>query len=330
MAETPGPPPPEVTKTVALAWLDALEAARPDYVRGPVRAGCRRGIDVLRPEVFRESLRIALRLFVRFHGRLPDLVHDPLHVDHFFGMKFFGHIPMPNPADKLLTAGYVPPELGDAVILTERPHISDRPVLPPDDAVPPGRYFLKLALGSGQQSRLPWPPAPGQRPQIESALRRALRRRYGVAWGEWWYALGPTRWFLEADLSERIAPHPEWRIYVRRGSVRMAILIHYWHEDREKNHQRIIGPDMAPLPGRTRGRSALDCPLPQHTARFFEIAAAMGRRFDMVRVDFMDVGEPRPVIGELTLCDANARRLFVPESFNRTATELLFGPAPGR
>lgn len=306
------------------AWLGQLRRARPELFERAARQGCVRGIDVVPAAALEDMARLALSLFRTFHGRLPDLVGLPDHTDYMFALKFFGDIPMPNPADKLNSALYVPEQLRDAVLLPKRPYVSEEAVLPPDEAVPPGRYFLKSALGSAQQVRLTWPTRPELRPKLEARIGRWLRERYGLAWGEWWYAYGKPRWFFEEDLSDTIAQHPEWRIFVRRGRVRMGIMIHYWDEDIAKNSQRIFDADLRPLPGRSKGRKPLDKPIPPRAARFVEIAAAIGERFDIVRVDFLDNGGPRPILGELTLCDANTRRVFDPPEFNRTATELLF------
>lgn len=310
----------------AEAWLRGLDLARPDITRAPKRPGYLRGWDILRPEHKMPILRTALGLYRMEFGRLPELKPVRSPTDGFFAMKFFGFIPAPNPADKLRTHSYVPAALRDEVIVPRRPWVDDAPVLPEETGVPRGSYYLKRALGSRHQARLVWPPSDESRAELERMMEGWTKTPYGVTWGEWWYALGAQRFFLEEDLGPRIAGHPEWRIYVRRGEPCFATLIWYDNPaDRTDNAQLMIDAELRPTGAHTVGRRVADRPVPAKARRWLEIAAAMGEKFDVVRVDFLDAGEDRPVISELTLCDYNARRRFAPAAFDAWAASRLFG-----
>lgn len=319
----------------ARAWLAGLIEARPETVEAPRRPGYHRGIDVMDPRTLTLSMHVALERFLACHGRLPDLVRAPEHNDHFFAMKFFGFIPEPNPADKLNTGAYVPAALADGVRVLPKAHVGTEPALPPDDAVPPGRYFLKHALGAKQHLALAWPPSPEQRRAAEAAIAGWFAVPYGVAWGEWWYGWGPRRWFLEPDISDEMRHRPVWALFVRRGRPAFGMVLQRYDytepEDLSANYQRLFDGALRPVEGTTAGRRLWTDPLPDRAARYFELAARIGRPFDIVRVDLWDTddGGP-PVLAELTLCDYNAQRRYAPEETNARVTELLFGGAlPG-
>ncbi len=314
-----------VTEAEAQAWLEALDAARPDITRARPRPGYLRGWDILRPHHKMPILCEALRLYRSQTGRLPELNPVRAFSDGFFAVKLFGFIPSPNPADKLRTGEFVPASLRSEVILPERPWIGHDPVLPEDDAVAPGRYFLKRALGNSDHAQLTWPPSQIDRETLEDLMAGWTKAPYGVHWGEWWYALGAQRFFLEADIGPQIAGQPEWRIFLRRGEPCFAILVRYDNpENLSDNQQLIIDADQKPTGAWSVGRRVSTSPVPAKARRWMEIAAAIGSRFDVVRVDFMDTGEDRPVLSELTLCDYNARRRFEPAEFDAWAARRLF------
>lgn len=312
-------------------WLDDLDRRRPDLTRGEARPGYLRGIDVYKPKRLIEVLAYALDIFTRTHGRLPDLDRMPGFADPFFQRKFFDYMPMaPNPADKIAATAYVPETLRPRMILPRRPWMSDKPELPPDDAVPPGRYFLKRALGNADQVQIRWPITRKDRERLQPILERWDQTSYGVRWGEWWYGTRPARIFLEQDMSEWISGRPEWRVYVRDGKARLCNLILQQEDvnrNRNFNTQRWFDAEMRPLAGVTKGRVQGDFTPTPHAERFLEAAVAIAERFDLVRIDMFDAGRDMPVLSEITLCDYNARRRFDPPESEPQYRALLFGDA---
>ena len=304
--------------------VKAFVQAHPHVARALPARGFMRGIDAYRPEKLVVFVANAIDDFRARNGRDPDLVALPETRDHFFLMKFFAPIPLPSPADKLGLSAYLTAEAAARAFVPARPWVSEEPRLPPDDAVPPGRYYAKLALGYENNLPLAWPPSPGERGRIDAVLEDWFRRpRFGVIVGEWWYALGKQRVFLEEDLSERMAGRPEAKIYVREGKPVMGYLIA--HDFKTRVHgQRYFDAQLRPLDGLTRGYRRVEDPLPESIGEMMALAAAAGEKFRLVRVDFLDVGGPRPCLGELTLCDQNAGRCYVPPEFDRVAKRLLF------
>lgn len=310
----------------ARAWLAAVDAARPDLTRAPPRPNHRRGIDVYQPETLRLGvIAIALEQFRLRHGRLPDPANPPRAADHFFLEKFFGFFPKPNPADKLNAALYVPEALAGDVRIPHRPWIGEAPVLPPDDAVPPGAYYLKLALGNATNRRVRWPLAPADRAALEETARQWFATRYGVIWGEWWYGLDLQRLFLEEDLTDRRAGRPEWKVRVRDGRPVLIGAVVHRPPEAGGNLQAYYDGTFRLLEGRSEGYGPLALDPPASAERILRVAAGIGRRFELIRVDFLDTGEDRPWLNEVTIGDVNARRKFEPDALEQYAKRVMFG-----
>lgn len=305
------------------AWLAAFDAAHPEIARAPGRPGYQRGFDAYKAEARPTIAWLALEMFRTRHGRYPDPVALPETCDHFFASKFYDFVPMPTPADKLGLANYLPAAMADRVYAPDRPWVAAFPGLPPDEAVPPGRYLVKLAFGSGQNMPVNWPPTADERVEIEKTIHTRFKQRFGTQWGEWWYALGKQRVFLEEDLSDRMAERSEVKIYVREGRPVLGYQIVHDFET-HVHSQSYFDSALGPLEGLTEGFRPLRSRLPESIGSMMAVAAAVGTRFSLVRVDFLDVGGSRPCLGELTLCDMNACRRYDSPEFERLARRLLF------
>jgi hypothetical protein len=317
-------PPARIEEEEARAALARLRARRPELFRPPRRPGHARGLTAMKPEALPRIYARAAGIFLKNHGRLPDLAAPDGLVEHIFAVKFTHAIPLrPNPADKLNAGHYLRRALRARVGLPGRPWSSEDPVLPPDDAVPPGRYWLKKSLGNAMQARVEWPPSPERRARLQRRVEAWWARRYGVEWGEWWYALSPARLFLERDLSARMEGRAECRIICRGGRARFVAL----HRTLEGGERVFSLFDRAfrPLPGGVAGHRSVVEPAPEALSLMIEAAEDIARHFEFIRVDFLNIAGARPGLGELTLCPGNATQHYAPEGFDRTLGRLVFG-----
>ncbi len=315
---------PEATAAEGRRWLERIAVAQPDLVHAALKPGHRRGVDFYTERSLGLAIGIAITLFRITHGRSPDPALKTT-ADWFFALKFLQQLPEPNPADKLNAGLYLEGGAeGEARVLA-RPWIADAPALPPDGDVPPGAYYLKLALGNASNARIIWPPTPALRARLDQVTARWFEKRYGLVWGEWWYGLGTQRLFLEEDITEARAGKPEYKLFVRDG--RLAAIRAIKHEDfKLKNHRECFwDAEWRPLEGRTLGYHPLEIAPPASAARMRRAAEHIGRRFDIIRVDFMDDGGPLPILNEITVGDQNARRRLEPESLERVLYRALFG-----
>ncbi|MEM9061868.1 MAG: hypothetical protein AAGD13_15520 [Pseudomonadota bacterium] len=304
--------------------LGRLRRARPELFDAPTPDGYLRGIDYYRAEDLLTVFRQASNLFFHAHGRFPDLITPHATIDGFFAMKFFEPVRLPGPGDKLTVPDYLSPETLAAVGLPKRPWVSLDAELPPDDAVPAGRYLYKFASGNSMQVALEWPLAPAERARIEAEAARWSQAKFGLRWGEWWYSVAPPRYFLEEDLTQQMTGRPEVRIFVRDGRVQLFWMT--FETDSEPKRQRLFNADLEVLHAESKeGRIAVDDPPPEQAALMLRAAAEIGRHFGVVRVDFMNVPGPHPIIGEVTLCHNNAIIPFQPRRFDQALYLKLFG-----
>lgn len=317
----PEPVPDEVLR----AWSDGLARTLPDFAVRPAE-GYSRGIDVYKKEKLAEILGNAFRLFRKHHGRWPD-PELPTTNDGHFAHKFVLPVPLPPPADKLDIARYVPPEASHLVRLPERPWEGEGSDLPPDDAVLPGRYFLKLSHGSHMNVLVDWPVSAEERQRIAGLVRQWTARRYGVLWGEWWYGFGTPRLFLEREFQVGPQGLLEMKIFVRHGRPVLWCAIEMaWEEDLSRTRWKKMlycDGDGRRIDGRQVGSMPYDGPLPASLETALEAAALIGRPFPLIRVDFLDTGDGLPWLGELTIGDMNARRMLDPP-LEEAARRLLF------
>ena len=137
---------------------------------------------------------------------------------------------------------------------------------------------------------------------------------YGVDRVEWAYLHIPPRVLVEECLRDQDGRHPtEYKLFVFHGRVRLL----YADVDRYADHRRnFYLPDWIPLelrkdeylPGEVR-------PRPPSLDRMLEVAEALGRETDFVRVDLYDV-DGRVVFGELTNYPSGGIQNFSPSSYD--------------
>jgi len=299
---------------IASRMLAAVHAqpGGPFVRRAP--AGTLRGVDFYRASHLVHALARAIAIYDHAHGRLPDLLHPAAMTEKLLWAKFFSPVPMPSPGDKLGLARFVPAAMRERVELAPRVWTGATAELPPNDAVPPGRYFLKASHGSGLLRELRYPLADDDRRAAQRDGAAWLATDYGVAWGEWWYGPIERRLLLERHLGEDGADAPDWKLWVIGGRVRLLHVVRdrtgensMVHYTREFEHLPVSRADHAP-------GAPIDRP-PQYDA-LVEAAEAVGRAFCCARVDFYLPDARRIVLGEITLCPNNARIVYRPLEFD--------------
>ena len=316
-----------MTPGQARTAIARLRDDRPELFEAAPPAGYWRGIDIYKAKALPIVFARACQNFINAHGRPPDLITMPTTADHFFAMKFFHPIPIdPNPADKLEARKFLSRVMLRRIGLPRRVWVSGTPELPAADAIPRGTYWLKISNGNAMQHRIVWPPTEEERRDLNARARQWKERRYGLDWGEWWYGLTKPRFFLECDLSSRMADRPEINVFVCRGNVKTFYAIR--RGAGRPYEQSYFDCDLNPLPGRFGGHRPFSGRLPETIGLILEAAREIGRRFNVVRVDFLNAAGEHPLLGEISLCANNARRMLSPPKFDRWARDQIFGP-PG-
>ena len=239
-------------------------------------------------------------------------------------MKFFQPVPVcPNPSDKLAVSEFLPRGMIARIGLPRRVWVGETPRLPEPDDVPPGAYWLKCSIGNAMQRRVLWPPTDQQRRTLETLAQSWLASQYGLHWGEWWYGTSKPRIYLERDLSRLMRGRPEIKVFVRRGVPKTFFAVRR-HRD-TPTEQSFFDADLRLLPGRSPQNRPLEWTPPASVNVMLDAAARIGKRFELVRVDFLNAKGDYPVLGEISLCHMNARRAFAPCNFDDWVSDQLFG-----
>jgi hypothetical protein len=270
-----------------------------------------RGIDYYTATGLIDTLARALCNYHEAHGALPDLISPASMTEKWFWAKFFMPAPVPSPADKLSAIRFVPHSQRKMVKAPPVVWSSALPELPTDRDIPPGRYVLKANHGNHMNLELTFPLTTEKRRAAEVLAKRWLSTKYGLSWGEWWYATVSPRLLLEKHLVCNDGPLLDYKFLVVRGQVDLIYVMRYHARGYDASiYSRGLEKQAVTLDGSANP----DIEFPPNIGIMIEAAEAIGRQFLMVRVDFYDLGEAIG-LGELTLCPGNARHVYAPAHF---------------
>ena len=233
--------------------------------------------------------------------------------------KFFCYLPMPATGNKLGVGTFIPPGLRDRVKVPEVLCRSRKLDMPPPEAIPPGKHFIKFNNGSGDLLRLTFP---------LNARDRNLLDRWLAYWrattpmsrrGEWWYDTFPRKVFIERaiDADDTIE---EWKFQVFNGRCDYIVELHgqtplrsgVTAYDRDGNH--------IPVRIADRNIGTVRTSLPDF-ALMLEAAEAIAQRISFARVDFYRTQAGQIYLGEITLCPFNTLGTYSDSDFNRRTGE---------
>ena len=161
--------------------------------------------------------------------------------------------------------------------------------------------------------------------ELSKLTLKWFSRTYGVGGGEWWYGISPQRVFLEESLSRQMLSPQDVKFFVRNGKVKLFYTELNKSLNAEKDyHMSFFDGDCNPVMGVDKGHTQMKHLLPERIKIMLEVAAAIGHQFDLVRVDFFDAGDRKPILGELSFCHANANASFIPKSLDDMIRINLF------
>lgn len=149
------------------------------------------------------------------------------------------------------------------------------------------------------------------RKRFESAIRRVVNPgRY-----EYWYRDIPAGLMVEERLRDNRYFVPlDFKFLVFDGRVQF---IQVFHDRMGRTALRFYDPDWRPLPvSRPRSPLAPIIERPRRLMEMIEVAEALGKGFDFVRVDLYAPNDERVVFGEMTFAPASGRKAFVPRRFD--------------
>jgi hypothetical protein len=149
---------------------------------------------------------------------------------------------------------------------------------------------------------------------VVASSRKWLSHNYGDWYLEWAYLHVPPRLLVEELLRGPDGQVPvDYKFFVFGGRVRLVSVFSGRFYDERIN---LYLPDWTPVDAEWDSpRADHELPRPHSLERLVEVAEALGRGIDFVRVDLYDLGE-RVVFGELTSYPAGGFVQFEPASFD--------------
>lgn len=292
----------------------------------PPPNGFLRGIDVLGQEL---PKRIAgsCNAYRARHGRTPELIAPKTFTEKQVLFKFYAPVPIsPPPSDKLRNGVYIPEGTREKVTIPRRFCISDKPELPQNGDIGPGTYFFKSNHGSATNCRVTFPMNERTRTKLEAKARRWLSLVHGRGLSLWWNEAVERRVYLEENLGLADGDAPDWKFFVFNGKVELIQV----DVDRFGDHvQTIYDRTGKFLDQELYFKSGPPVDMPVDLDAMIDIAEAIGRRFDFVRVDMFRM-DGAIFLGELGLVLTGATlRVRSPELDERLG-EVWKAPWIGR
>ncbi len=260
----------------------------------------------LTPEAFQSFA------YRRRHGHLPDLenpttfnekvIYRKLHENSVLFTECSDKLLVRERVTRLVGEKYVIPVLWQGVELPER--------LP---AMWPKTFALKANHGSGL-NRFIAGDAEVNWEVLRQDTRKWMRGRWPDLLCERWYNRIRRRLFIEPLLGLPGAPPPDYKFFVFDGEVAMIQV----DTDRLTSPRRdVYDPSWTRIPvSYHHPASGRDIAPPPHLDEMLEVARALGRGIDFVRVDLYDL-PAGPVFGEMTFAPGGGFRPFTPVSFDK-------------
>lgn len=289
----------------AARQLQAIRSRPASPFDSPPSPGHMRGLDFYNPRELRIVMARMLADYKRNFGAYPNVASPQLLNEKILWFKLFGEFKVPEAGNKLLTARFLPEEAADLVRIPFIAWHSTTPVLPPDESIEPGHYYLKASHGCNMYCRVRFPLDDRDRAKLEAECRRWLAKPYGLDDGEWWYNVFPKEILLEKDVSDSDGS-TSWNFFVIGGQVESISLI--WKPPQVRRGASLktrLDPDFR-KPESVRS-ATLDTPDISAQARHRMKAAAeiIGRRFGFVRVDFLLGPDETVYLNEITFTPGN-------------------------
>lgn len=272
--------------------------------------GFMRGIDAYKPDALEKVLAHAMSKFRQAHGDWPNLSSPEQYAEKIFWTKFLGEMKVPESGNKLATASFIPSALKEQVLCPEVVWHSTAPVLPDNETIQAGVYYLKASHGCGMFKRIRYPLAAQDKASLEKLAAGWLSERYGLEDGEWWYNVFTPQVFLEKSVAQD-KDTISWNVPVINGHT--PILGLYLKSTCGEDASAWFDTELRRLP-QTGNHPPIDMPhLPEVTPKLFSLARQIAGGLPFVRVDFLLGDDQRVYLCEMTFSPGNALTKFNPD-----------------
>ncbi len=301
----------------ASAWLAAEMKDHSSGFYCDPRRGFARGIEFFSGFDLHRITARAIAIHASGVGRWADLENPVCFTDKLLWLKFFGFLPIPNPANKLAVGGLVPTALRTRIKVPKVVWRSDRPMLPRSAEVEPGSYFLKSNNGTANTLRLDFPLNQQDEFLAKAWAERSLQRPRIVAGGEWWYGTFKPEVFLEVPVAKP-GSFQEWKLMVMNGKYRRCY--ERVGDERSTISNTLYDADFNHIPVGIGdyGIGKLRQPF-KELELMREAAEALAANVPFGRVDFYLTAKHEVFVGEVTYCPNNTRIRYSDPEFDYIA-----------
>jgi hypothetical protein len=273
------------------------------WSRGSVPNGMMRGIDFYPLQDLIYAVIHGAHRFKAENGYLPPLISPTTFNEHIFVRKYFGPLPMPSLADKLIAKTFAAARAGDEIIPAVVWRDTTVSSLFTAD-VPPGRYALKPNHGCQWYMFLNLPEdLTSRRQEIERKAAEWLNSRFGYKWGEWQYCAFKPELFLEEfiDFNGSLPPD-DYKFWCFHGKVR---LIEIDADRATEVRSAFYTPDWIYIPV-TYGETPIQRPRPSNLEAMISTAQKIAGGMDFARIDLYTDGVSQIRFGEITFTPGDA------------------------
>jgi teichuronopeptide biosynthesis TupA-like protein len=297
--------------TSEAVFADLITAlARPPYNKPP-RTGYLRGIDFYRGSKLASTFAFAMKHYREFHGVYPNVLRPIGFSEKLFKSIFFAEMKVPESGNKLLTSCFIPADLRGSISVPKIIWHSPVAKLPTNNEIKPGCYYLKASHGSGMFKKISYPLGEDQLFSLERTCEHWLRRKFGLANGEWWYSTFEKEVLFEEQVGSE-NDSMSWYFYVFDGVIG-HITAHRKSESGSEFTWFDENFEISAYQDPKFARIENVCLTQDTKNKLKHYASVIGRQFGFVRVDFLVDDDQQIYLGEMTFSPAGANNSFPSE-----------------
>ena len=287
--------------------VDHYKSLSPSPFGRQPKAGYLRGIDFYNSIDLIKVVAFIIGRHKHLYGEDINLIQPKSYTEKINWSKLFREFKVPESGNKLLTKEFIPLSLRGSLSCPPIVWNSPFAILPENDSIDPGEYYLKSNHGSGRMRKISYPISDVERQSVESMAAGWLKNQYGMLSGEWFYNV--FRPELMLDRSVTINPESiSWNVYVFGGEIEMISA--YQKTKAGGARSTWFNEDFTAFrfQGSTKERVVMDSLSSETKADIVKFALDVARSTDNVRVDFFVGDEGVVYLGEVTFTTLDGTR----------------------
>lgn len=277
-----------------------------NYLFKRLSEGYSKGVVFYKPKALISILSCAIAGFFYHHKYMPSLINPKTFSEKLLWSKFFREFKIPESGNKLLTHKFIPKSLNKSICKPPIVWHSNNPVLPGNNEIEPGFYYLKSNHGTGMNKQITFPLTEEDKLKLESLASSWLKCNYGLSDGEWFYSCFDKEILIERDISPGESSI-SWNYYVFNGKTLLLSIVQKMNKG-----SKYICYDENFVP--------IEIPASQPPANFSlnhqkalslsHFAQAIAGQSSLVRVDFMHDKFDNIFLGEITWTPMNGKSML--------------------